>query len=246
MRKFLLFLFLIVACNATEKKLDGAYEIISGLKDLSALGKDSVRTITLFKNGYWISTSFTKKMIIKCSGGSYNIKNNHCIQTVNFNSVDTSTIGKEYRHEYNSDDKYLIASFAAIGTNKKTDSEIVYKKISISEPLQNASLEGVWFPKPGQAGYGYTDNKEVIRIFAFPAFVRTIYSFKEKRFLDTYGGTYQFDGKELIEKIEYSNYQLPPGSAIEWSVKKLTDTEMQLFDVDSFNDEEIFDKKNNK
>jgi hypothetical protein len=121
----------------------------------------------------------------------------------------------------------------------------MYKKISITGPSKIGFLEGVWIMKPGQAGYN-TNNNDVIRIFVYPHFVRTIYSLKDKQFKNTYGGTYEFDGKELIEKVEYSNYQIPPGSKIEWSLKKLKDNEIELFDIDSFNDEEIFEHINSQ
>lgn len=239
------FLLLPIACSVREQKLGGAYEVVSESTDSSTLDKDRVYTVALFKNGCWITTSFTQTSIIKCSGGYYNIRNKYCVQTVNFNSIDTFTIGKEYRHDYNSDEKYLIANFAGISANKVQNEKDLFKKVSTSDPLENASLEGAWMMKSGQGGYN-TNNDDVIRIFSYPYFVRTIYSLKEKRFNNVYGGTYQFDGKVLIEKVEYSNYQIPPGSTIEWIVKKLNGKEMQLFDIDSFNDEEIFEQISNQ
>jgi hypothetical protein len=247
MNKFLYFTLLITACNSKDQKLDGAYILVAAKYEDSTLSKnnsENKKTIRVCKNGYWINICFTQKSIINCYGGTYKIKDEHCTQTVDFNSTDTSVIGKEYSCEYDLDNKYSSISFTGVDLNKKGYEKEVYKKISNAEPLKNASLEGVWMMRPGQAGY--TDNNEIIRIFSFPAFTRTIYNFKEKKFKNTYGGTYQFDGKELIEKIEYSDYQIPPGSTMEWSVKKLTDNEIQLFDVDSFNDEEIFIQTNNQ
>jgi hypothetical protein len=241
MRALLFLTLLIAACTLKEEKLDGAYILVAAKHEDSTFSKnksENYKTIRIFKNGYWINTSFTQKLIINCYGGTYKIKGEGYTQTVNFNSIDTSIIGKELSCEYDLDDKYSTASFTGVDLNKKSYEKEVYEKISNTESLKNRSLEGVWIMRPGQAGYN--DNNEIIRIFSFPAFTRTVYNFKEKRFENTYGGTYQFDGKKLIEKIEYSNYQIPPGSTMEWSAKKLTDNQIQLFDVDSFNDEEIF------
>jgi hypothetical protein len=247
MRALLFLTLLFTACSLKEQKLDGAYILVAAKYDDSNFTKNNAegyKTIKVFKNGYWISTSFTEKSIIECYGGAYKIKDEYCTQIVNFNSTDTSVIGKEYSYEYDLDDKDSSANFIGVNLNKKSYEKEVYEKINAPEPLKNTSLEGVWIMKPGQAGYN--DKNEIIRIFSFPAFTRTVYNFKEKRFANTYGGTYRFDGKELIEKIEYSNYQIPPGSTMEWSAKKLTGNQIQLFDVDSFNDEEIFIQVNHQ
>ena len=137
-----------------------------------------------------------------------------------------------------------MANFISGDGTKKETREEVYQRILVSEPLKNASLEGVWIMKPGQGGYN-TNNHEVIRIFAYPCFTRTIYNLKEKTIIAIYCGTYQFDGRNLIEKIKYSLSDLTLGSTMEWDIKKLSKDEIQLFDIDSFYDEEVYERSKN-
>ena len=252
MRRLIFLLLLLSACQVKEPELEGCYILVDVKKGDSILLKEDTakrKTIKIIKNGYWLSATFSsnkKATVENASGGIYKVENNRYIETLSFSSQDESLVGKVYSYTYklhNSNYGFDMIMGDTKCENCFTGEE--YFKIESDNRLKDVSIEGVWKMKEGQAGYN-TNNEEVIRIFAYPSFIRTIYSFEEKRFIDTYGGTYQFDGKELIEKIEYSNSQIQSGSTIEWSVKKLTQNEIVLFDIDSFNDEEIFDQLNNQ
>src|ERR1700693_3576667 len=174
---FSLFLLFSIACNLQKQKPDGAYIKVAGKYEDLATPKENIekyQTEKIFKNGYWISTTFTQESVIKCCGGTYKSISGSYIQKFNFNSTDTSVINKEYSCKYDVDDKFLTETVGTIDTHKKKDSKNIYQKINTTEPLKNASLEGVWIMKPGQGGYN-TNNDEVIRIFAYPCFTRTIY-----------------------------------------------------------------------
>lgn len=241
------FLLSLGACNNAEEKLDGGYEILSAYNSNSSLSLNDTslyHNIRIFKNGYWVSTSVTPEFVLNSSGGTYKIINGDCIEKFNFNSSDTSVIGKEYSFKYYFAADHLIISLDSSGIITKEKNKIVYKRPEFSEAVKNTFLEGVWIMKPGQGGYN-TNNDEVIRIFTYPFFIRTIYNTKEKKRVATYIGTYQFDGKNLAETIKYSSYDITLGSTIEWDVKKLPNNEIQLFDIDSQYDEEIYAKSNN-
>lgn len=228
-----------LTCKNPEVNLDGAYENIS-IENNAGIETDSIRTITLFKNGYWVTASFTKDSFINCYGGVYKIINGTVIQTVYFNLSDSSNQTKEYKYEYVNHDKKLIGYLKEkdAGYAKKS---IVYSQIENSEVLKNSSLEGAWVMQPGQAGYN-TGNRNLIMIFAYPSFARIIFNLQEKKLIAAYCGTYQFNDTILVEKMEYTFSDMANGSAIEWKVKKLANNKIQLFDIDSFNDEEIYDR----
>lgn len=241
------FLLFLVACNNKEGKIDGAYENVSTYKTDSVLLKNDAspnHIIKIFKNGYWINISVTPEFVLNCSGGTYRIINGTHIEKYNFNSSDTSVIGKELKFNYYLNADHLVARLNTTGIHEKDDHRVVYDRPHLSTPLKNTFLEGAWTMKPGQGGYN-TNNNEVVKIFAYPFFITVIYNTKEKKIGITYVGNYQFDGKNLIETIKYSFSDITSGSAIEWDVKKLSNNEIQLFDIDSQYDEEIYEKSNN-
>ena len=252
MRRLIFLLLLLSACQVKEPELEGSYSLVGVKKGDAVLLKEDTakrKTIKIIKNGYWLSATFSsdkKATVENASGGTYKVENNRYVETLSFSSQDEFLVGKVYSYSYKLHNSNYV--FDRIMGDTKCENCFTgeeYSKIKSDNRLTDASIEGVWKMKEGQAGYN-TNNQEVIRLFAYPSFIRTIYSLKEKRFINTYGGTYKFDGKELIEKIEYSNYQIQSGSSMEWSVKKLTQDEILLFDIDSFNDEEIFDQLNNQ
>ena len=213
MRRLIFLLLLLSACQVKEPELEGSYILVDVNKgDSILLKKDSAnrKTIKIIMNGYWLSATFSsnkKAAVENASGGTYKVENNQYIETLSFLSEDESLVGKVYSYSYRLHNSNYV--FDMIMANTKCENCFTgeeYFKIESDNRLKNASLEGAWKMKEGQAGY--TDNNEIIRLFAYPSFIRTIYSLEEKRFINTYGGTYQFDGKELIEKIEYSNSQI--------------------------------------
>jgi hypothetical protein len=82
------------------------------------------------------------------------------------------------------------------------------------EPLKNAMLEGSWEMQTGEwgaskLGEGKYKDVTVIKMYAYPHFSFAYYNSKTNTFVGAGGGTYQFDGTTLTEKIEYWSWGTP-------------------------------------
>lgn len=82
------------------------------------------------------------------------------------------------------------------------------------EPLKNAMLEGSWVMQTGEwgaakLGEGEYQDVTAVKLYAYPRFSFGYYNHKTKKFVGAGGGTYQFDGTTLTEKIEYWSWGTP-------------------------------------
>jgi hypothetical protein len=106
-----------------------------------------------------------------------------------------------------------------------------YIKIKSDIPLKDASLEGAWQLKGaewgGKPGEASVNNFEQIKIYSYPRFAWAQYNQKTKQFFGAGGGTYQYDGKKLVEHIEYMTYNLALSTDYLIEVKKLADGTLQ-------------------
>jgi len=86
--------------------------------------------------------------------------------------------------------------------------------IATTEPLKDRSLEGVWSLQSARWGtsvFGEGKYKDVtvVKMYSYPRFSFAYFNEKTNTFVGAGGGTYQFDGKTLTEKIEYWSWGTP-------------------------------------
>ena len=232
MKKFLLMLTILFnSINVfAQVKLDGAYKIIFAQhgSDTSIEAYEKTTIIKTFKNGYWITAFFgdPAKSFNGSGGGTYKIEGNHYTETLNFCSWDSTAAGQTYTFNYKlQGNKYTQESIINSPKLKEHIIKENYEKINAASPLIDASLDGVWQldsaiyadKKPGEF-----INRTAIKIYAYPRFAWAHYNSVTRQFIAAGGGTYQFDGKKVIEKLEYISRDIPVNTAVEISITAIS------------------------
>lgn len=248
MKKLLfLTLLIITACKLKEQKIDGAYILVSAKYGDSALSKEKLaahKTIRVFKKGYWVNVTYSghlKTTVETAIGGTYIIKNDSCTEMVNFFSEDNSMVGRIQSSEYSLDgSKYFRRG--KMDNSNVTEEE--YNKIITDTALKDTSLEGVWKRNFGE-WFGDDSKKDTdfmqFKIYAYPNFVWAQYHVKGKDFIGVGGGTYQYDGKKLVEHVEYISYARTTPGNLEINVTKLPSNQIKQETADGAG-KEIWEK----
>jgi hypothetical protein len=200
-----------------QQSLNGAFKAGKAKYGNESMNTDSLTIIKIFKDGYWIAAFFSRSPVWfdgSC-GGTYTTANGKYIETVNFYSWDSTAVGSVFTFNY-SLDKNKYTQDGKMNSDKYKDYPIKeeYNKITSIEHLKNSSLEGAWVMQVGQwgkdkLGEGEYQNVIVRKIFSYPRFAFAYFDTVGKRFVGAGGGTYQFDGKTLIEKVEYWSWGTP-------------------------------------
>ena len=234
MQKIFIFsLLLLTSLFTIAQKLDGAFIVTGGQhgdKILSVADIEKQKVIKIFKNGYWIGAFFgnPQQPFNGTCGGTYKTENGKYIETVNFYSWDSTAVGDTYSFNYSlNKDSYI--------QDGKMDSEkypnyIIreeFAKLKSDIPLKDPSMEGVWVLQDATwkdvAGKeNSVKNYEQIKIYSYPRFAYAQYNPVTRQFIGAGGGTYQYDGKKLIEHIEYTTYNDAIGSKYEIKQKQLS------------------------
>lgn len=142
------------------------------------------------------------------------LKNGKYVEKTGFYSWDSTTIGTSIDFGYKVDGR-SYEQYGTMNSDKYKNYPIneVCERITATEPLKNAGLEGVWFMKEGQRGgaerlgEGKYKNMQVVKIFSYPMVVYAYYNPGTKQFDGTGGCRYQFDGKTLTETNEFWSWQ---------------------------------------
>ncbi|MFT4016215.1 MAG: hypothetical protein QM668_04570 [Agriterribacter sp.] len=235
--KAILFILVISAtltCNFTQLHPDGAYELISASYGDSSLGRENVETKTIkaYKNGFWISaTSFAYSKITfgNAMGGTYVLRDGKCMEKVSFSSEDSSLIGKTFSFDYKLSGEQYSQNRKFEYKNKQYEVVEKYKRIIGNAELDDSSLEGVWERKKGEWNGQESEDPDFysFKIFSYPIFIWAQYHLKDKDFIGVGGGRYQFNGKRLIEHLEYLSYGPIVPSDIEIDILKFTADSIQ-------------------
>lgn len=233
MKKILVSILLILATGpGIAQKLDGAFILTGGQHGDRILAKADVekeKIIKIFKNGYWIGAFFgnPQQPFNGTCGGTYKTEKGTYIETVDFYSWDSTAVGDTYSFKYSlSNDKYV--QDGKMNSEKYPDYIIreEFSKLKSKIPLKDASMEGVWVLqdatwKDETGKESSVKNYEQIKIYSYPRFAYAQYNPATKQFIGAGGGTYQYDGKKLIERIEYSTYDTTLGSDYEIKIGQL-------------------------
>lgn len=211
----LLLLSSVLTCGAQTP--DGAFKITGAQYGDTAMTKEAITKqtiIKLFKDGYWIAAFFgdPARPFYGSGGGTFKIENGRYVEKLDFYSWDSTAVGKVYTFDY----KLTPTAYHQEGriNSDQYKNYIIkedFEKITAAEPLKNAGLEGAWQLKQAdwgtaKFGEGTYAGMAGIKIYAYPRFAWAYYNPTTKHFESAGGGTYQFDGTTLTEKLEYWSY----------------------------------------
>lgn len=227
-----------------QVSLNGAYKIVHaqyGTDTASWSNHKDTKIIKIFKDGYWIGAFFgsPNKPFDGCGGGTYNTDNNKYIETLNFYSWDKTAAGKTFSFEYTlAGNTYTQRGKINSDRYKDYLIEEVFEKIGSPEGLKNNALEGVWQLENGQWPGIKTDepkfkNLREIKIYCYPRFAWAQYDSTTSEFIGAGGGTYQFDGKNLVENIEYITYNVPLNTAYSLKIEMIGNEKFSQTDMNN-------------
>jgi hypothetical protein len=235
MKNLLLLIYALFFYSLQGQPLTGAYKIVKaqyGKSDSSEFDTMHEHCIKIFKDGYWITAFFgnSLKPFEGTRGGTFTLKNGKYYEKMDFNSWDSTAVGKEFEFDYKHDDHRYIQK-GMINTDRFKDFLMVqeFRKMTAAEPLKNTKLEGVWFLKNTRwdDDDSYEKPIEEMKIYCYPRFAWAQYDPVTRQFIGAGGGTYQFDGENLIEHIEYFTYDLALGADYKIEVKIGNDGSVQ-------------------
>ena len=233
MRKYsFLFLLVVLFMRASAQKLDGAFAVTAAQYGTDTVSKAELQKqhiVKIFKDGYWIATFFgdPKQPFNGTGGGTYTTNAGKYSETLSFYSWDSTAVGKTYTFDYTLNaNKYHQQG--NINSDKYKDYLIKedFNRMDSDLSLKNASLEGVWKltnANWSEAADGSLKDLEQIKIYSYPRFAWAQYNPKTGQFLGAGGGTYQYDGKMLVEHIDYITYDIALGTDYKINTKKLPD-----------------------
>lgn len=236
MRKNLLFICcLLFAVSLSAQKLEGPYQATAAqYGDINADPLDMMRenVVKIFKDGYWLAASFGNSVrpFRGCTGGRFTLKNGKYNEEVIFSSWDSTAANSQFTFDFTiAPDQFTQRGYV---NSLKYPNHLVdekYKKIIPAEPLKNNSLEGVWYLETTvwDGDNPFHSKIEEIKIYAYPRFAWAQYNAVTNQFIGAGGGTYQYDGEELIETVEYFTYEIALGTRFKVEVSMKPNGTMQ-------------------
>lgn len=179
-------IFLLTGFAASSQKTEGAWQN----------NHDTKQTVLLYQDGYFTQTEFTSGNFLKTWGGPAKIANGHLNVLIEFNSADSSEVGKE---------KSLVVGFEnnTLLINKNGAKEI-YNRIDDGK----APLAGVWkISAREQEGkivpIHQTGARKTLKMLSGSRFQWFAINPETKQFSGTGGGTYTFTNGKYTENIDF-------------------------------------------
>jgi hypothetical protein len=235
MKKISFLLFVSISISVSAQNLEGAFNAISaqyGEINASPLDMMRERVVKIFKDGYWMAVSFGNSIhpFRGCTGGTFIVKNGKYIETVLFSSWDSTAVGKAFKF----DCKVMKDDFEQKGfvNSQKYPNHLVfeeYKRINPELSLKDSSLEGVWFLQSTvwDGDDAFKAPISEMKIYAYPRFAWAQFNTETRQFVGAGGGTYQYDGSTVMEKIDYFTFDMAMGINFKVDVFMKPDGQMQ-------------------
>lgn len=158
---------------------------------------ESLRSVTVFTDHYQVTTTYDIDTgeFIETKGGSWKLKGNKMIQTVEFDSDNPKLIGTEIRLEVAINDSIM----------EIVGSDIKMKRIDDGTP---GALQGAWLMSgrtiDGKTQLRDTDTpRKTMKILSGTRFQWIAYNTETKEFMATGGGTYTTKDGKYTENIEF-------------------------------------------
>ncbi|HEY0678595.1 MAG TPA: hypothetical protein VGD17_09925 [Chitinophagaceae bacterium] len=199
MYRYLVFCVLLVNCSQKKNNIEGAYYLVTDTA--SPAGEVTMR---MMREGYWIKASYLNSQIrtfTRCSGGTYLVKDGRCLQTKLFDSYEIL--------ETTPTDTFEI-SFGDAGFKlSNAEASEKYQRPKVDAALTDTTLEGVWQMVTAE-WWGTKSSQQdftQIKMFVHPCFMWVQYKPELNEFLGAGGGTYHYDGKQLLERLEFFSFR---------------------------------------
>lgn len=190
--------------------LNGAYQLVqvNGLASGKADPAKNQQTIKLLYNGHWTTLyqlSPSHKPGIK--GGTYQVKDNKYHETKIFDSHQLLAGGSTLSFDYTLEKgKWLLRNFMSSEHSQKEPHEEYTSLLLEKEPLTYKNLEGVWQLRQTANGPASgADGIVKLKYYVYPMFVSLAYHPLTGQVIHFIGGRYFYDGKQVVEKVEYSS-----------------------------------------
>lgn len=194
MKKIFFIPVLLFLCgNIFAQELEGAWLLTH--KD----GKEITnrKVVKIYQDGYFAygSKEITTDKFLSAAGGNYSLEGNSYSEIHDFNTMDTSTIGKESRYTFSLEGDILIVS------NENTSK--TWKKISDStdELTRNWVITGR--ERNGEMNIITPGDRRTVKILSGGHFQWVAFNSATKEFSGTGGGTYSANNKVYTENIAF-------------------------------------------
>ncbi|WP_181163619.1 membrane or secreted protein [Pontibacter mangrovi] len=185
--------------TSPAKMLEGAWTLSSGNPRFATL-PEGATAVALVQDGYFSVTYFDrdKKKFWGTYGGTLSIQDSQLTQTLEFNTLDTASVGRSYTYKYTFKNRQLQLQDAAATQ--------VWQKAATDDAA--APLEGTW-RITGRAGEDGTLNpmrrgpRKTLKILTGGRFQWIAFNTATKEFSGTGGGTYTAKDGTYTERIEF-------------------------------------------
>lgn len=174
----------MISSTIYSQTLDGAWEFKSAQKQM----------ILVYKDGYFTQTEFTPKEFLSGWGGVAKTNDRQIMISIEFNSANSETVGKEIAYDFLIDNDQLQIKENGITTK--------YKRIDDG----NAPLAGVWKicgrEQDGKiVAIHQAGARKTLKILTGSRFQWFAINPETKQFSGTGGGTYSFSDGKYTENI---------------------------------------------
>ncbi|WP_029037568.1 hypothetical protein [Salinimicrobium xinjiangense] len=193
MKKLILFPLLLFFGMSSAQDLEGSWKLV----EKNGTPVSDRETIRIYQDGYF--TYGTKQVgtnkFIEAGGGEYE-NNDQYIERYDFNTTDTSVVGKEIRYDFSqAGDKFTIKT--------GNDRSQTWQRVSSN---QN-DLSGNWVftgrQRNGEMQRSTPGDRRTVKIIGGDRFQWVAFNSKIKEFSGTGGGTYTAENGKYTENIDF-------------------------------------------
>ncbi|NJY61271.1 hypothetical protein HC174_00685 [Salinimicrobium sp. CDJ15-81-2] len=193
MKKLILFPLLLFFGMLSAQELDGSWKLIK----VNGEPVTNEETIRIYEDGYF---AYGKKetetnKFLEAGGGEYILQNGY-VEIYDFNTADTSMVGKEVQ--------YAISEGEELFTIKTKDGRSqTWKRVSSNKN----DLSGNWVitgrKRNGEMNRMTPGDRRTVKILGGDRFQWIAFNSETKEFSGTGGGTYSAENGKYTEKIEF-------------------------------------------
>ncbi len=194
----------------------GAYQLLAaqyGEPHPITAEERGFKSYKIFMDGYWLGVAGKRGggKPEYANGGTYTFENGKYHEFIDFASWDSTLAGADILFDYSAEGAFYHQT-GAFPNGDVIDE--VQLRVSPSEDLKDDRLEGAWLLERATWGDLRFDPEKnagevVVKIYAYPVMAYGFWNKKTGSFIGAGVGRYQFDGKILTEKIEFSTWDEP-------------------------------------
>ncbi len=193
MKKLIVFLFCtVISFGVKGQSIIGAWE-----RSYTSEEGEKLKTVLIFSEGYFSQTNYNAETgkFINTNGGSWNLDGDSMTEKLEFNTVNPSLVGEEFRFNV------VISE----NTFEIVEKDIQFTRIDSGIP---GELQGAWLMS-GRIRNGETQLRDTnrprktMKILSGTRFQWIAYNTETKEFMGTGGGTYTTVDGKYTENIKF-------------------------------------------